>query len=66
MKTMILTSLVITNATIVWSLIALFLVAAFSIRAIDDIKTVKKMDQSFKKKTTIRPLDANKENPKAA
>jgi len=66
MKTMILTSLVITNATIVWSLIALFLVAAFSIRAIDDIKTVKKMDQSFKKKTTIRPLDANKETPKAA
>lgn len=57
MKTMILTTLVISNATIVWSLIGLFLVAAFVYRVIDDMKTVRSIDHELKNKTLMHTVE---------
>lgn len=50
MKALAITLLSISNATIVWTVIGLFLVGAFIFRIVDGIKTVKNIEKSLAKR----------------
>lgn len=53
------TILAVSNSTIVWSIIALFLVGAFLFRIVESLKTVKKMESAYKAKTEMNVAKNN-------
>lgn len=66
MKTLALTLLAASQPIMVWSLIAIFLVAAFVYRVVDDIATVKKIDSSLKTKAMMKTVEHHDENQQIA
>ncbi len=66
MKMIALTLLAASQPVMVWSMIVLFLVAAFVFRVVDDLATVKKIDKALKTKATMKTMEPKNDNQQIA